>query len=290
MTSIKIWILGARPKTLFAAIAPIITASFYVIPRENFSFLLTLLALIVAISLQVGVNYANDYSDGIRGTDAGRIGPVRLVGQDLASPNQVKSAALISFLIGALAGLAISYLVNNYWLLLIGFSAIVSAWFYTGGKNPYGYRGFGEIFVFIYFGLVATMGTVFIQTGFIDIESFILGSIMGSFAVAILLSNNLRDLTKDAKANKRTLAVKLGDRYTRFLLLFFILKPFFNLGFIVYFYESNAALAFLTLFFLIQPIKTITLGASGKDLIPVLVKIGQAQFLFAIFLLISLIF
>ena len=290
MNPIKIWILGARPKTLFAAISPVIAASFYTLYLDEFKLNLTLLALLVALALQIGVNYANDYSDGIRGTDEERVGPIRLVGQKLASAKSVKRAAFTSFAIAAVAGLLITVSINEYWILLIGLSAIVSAWFYTGGSRPYGYLGLGELFVFIYFGIVATMGTVYIQTKLLDVESFILGSAMGSFAVAILLTNNLRDIQKDAEVGKRTLAVLLGDKYTRVLILLVVLKPFFNLGFFIYFFESGVWPALFALLWLIQPLIIILSGATGRPLVAVLVKTGQAQFLFSLLLIFSLFF
>jgi 1,4-dihydroxy-2-naphthoate polyprenyltransferase len=290
MNQIKIWVLGARPKTLFAALSPIITASFYAVHADKFSWYLTALALIVAVSLQVGVNYANDYSDGIRGTDEDRVGPIRLVGQKLASAKNVKFAAFFSFFITAVAGLVIAITIKELWLLLVGLSAILSAWFYTGGSRPYGYAGFGEIFVFIYFGLVATMGTIYIQTKEFTVVSFVLGSIMGSFAVVILLANNLRDSEKDALVNKRTLAVLLGDGLTRILIVLIMIKPFLNLLLLMYFFDPQVWPALFAFIWLIQPIRAIIGGAKGKDLIPVLVKTGQAQLLFSLLLLFSLFF
>ena len=290
MNQIKIWVLGARPKTLFAAISPIIAASYYTIYLDQFNLNLTLLALLVALALQIAVNYANDYSDGIRGTDEDRIGPIRLVGQKLASAKSVKRAAFISFGIAALAGLIITVSIGEYWILLVGLSAIFSAWFYTGGSRPYGYLGLGEVFVFVYFGIVATMGTIYIQTKILDVASFILGSAMGSFAVAILLTNNLRDAKKDAQVGKRTLAVLLGDAKTRFLILIMLLKPFFNLGVYLYLFDNSVWPALFALLWLIQPMALILKGVTGKPLVRVLVKTGQAQFLFSLLLLFSLFF
>lgn len=290
MNQIKIWILGARPKTLFAALSPIITASFYAVYLEKFSWHLTALALIVAISLQVGVNYANDYSDGIRGTDDDREGPTRLVGQKLTSAKSVKFAAFFSFFIAAIAGLIIAVIINELWLLLVGLSAILSAWFYTGSSRPYGYFGLGELFVFIYFGLVATMGTIYIQTKEFTVISFVLGAIMGSFAVVILLLNNLRDAEKDALVAKRTLAVLLGAKLTRILILIIMVKPFLNLFLIMYLLDPRVWPALFAFIWLVQPIKSVITKAKGKDLIPALVKTGQAQLLFSLLLLLSLFF
>jgi 1,4-dihydroxy-2-naphthoate polyprenyltransferase len=290
MNPLKIWVLGARPKTLFAAISPIITASFYTLYYDQFSLYLTLLALVVALSLQIGVNYANDYSDGIRGTDDHRIGPIRLVGQKLASAKSVKRAAFLSFSVAAIAGLIITVLVAEYWLLLLGLSALLAAWFYTGGKYPYGYAGLGELFVFIYFGLVATMGTIYIQTKELTVVSFVLGSIMGAFAVVILLANNLRDLEKDALANKNTLAVRLGATNTRILILLILIKPFLNLLFLAFYFSPSVWPAFFAAIALVVPAKNIVTGKKGQDLIPVIAKTGQAQFLFSLLLITSLFF
>lgn len=282
--------LGARPKTLFAAVSPILTASFYAVYLEKFSIVLTILALIVALTLQVGVNYANDYSDGIRGTDKNRVGPIRLVGQNLIKASNVKYAAFVAFALSALAGLIITVLVGEYWLVLVGLSAILAGWFYTGGKRPYGYAGLGEIFVFIYFGLVATMGTIYLQTKEFTITSFVLGSIMGTFAVIILLANNLRDLAKDAQSDKLTLAVKLGDRNTRILILLLMVKAYLNLAFLIFYFDVNVVVAVFSIVLLIQPASQIISGKKERDLISVLVKTSQAQLVFSVLLLVSLFF
>lgn len=290
MNQIKLWVLGARPKTLFAAVSPILTASFYAVYLEKFSIVLTILALIVALTLQVGVNYANDYSDGIRGTDKNRVGPIRLVGQNLIKASNVKYAAFVAFALSALAGLIITVLVGEYWLVLVGLSAILAGWFYTGGKRPYGYAGLGEIFVFIYFGLVATMGTIYLQTKEFTITSFVLGSIMGTFAVIILLANNLRDLAKDAQSDKLTLAVKLGDRNTRILILLLMVKAYLNLAFLIFYFDVNVVVAVFSIVLLIQPASQIISGKKERDLISVLVKTSQAQLVFSVLLLVSLFF
>ncbi len=290
MNQIKLWVLGARPKTLFAAVSPILTASFYAVYLEKFSIVLTILALIVALTLQVGVNYANDYSDGIRGTDKNRVGPIRLVGQNLIKASNVKYAAFVAFALSALTGLIITVLVGEYWLVLVGLSAILAGWFYTGGKRPYGYAGLGEIFVFIYFGLVATMGTIYLQTKEFTITSFVLGSIMGTFAVIILLANNLRDLAKDVQSDKLTLAVKLGDRNTRILILLLMVKAYLNLAFLIFYFDVNVVVAVFSITLLIQPASQIISGKKERDLISVLVKTSQAQLVFSVLLLVSLFF
>lgn len=214
MSSINPWVLGARPKTLPAAIAPVLVATAYGANQStsvDFSFTLNAIAaLIVGISLQVAVNYANDYSDGIRGTDEGRVGPQRLVGSGLKSAESVRRAAYLAFLVAIVAG---SYLAvtRSLWLFLVGIVAIMAAWGYTGGKNPYGYRGLGEISVFIFFGLVATIGTFFVLTGGIDLTIIGLGSAMGAIACGILLLNNVRDIEGDRTSGKRTLSVRIGS-------------------------------------------------------------------------------
>ena len=223
------WILGARVRTLPAAITPVIVAIALAYPK--FNLINALLTLIVGISLQVAVNYANDYSDGIRGTDTERIGPTRLVASGLASAAEVKNAAFGAFTIAAIAG---GYLASRttYWFLLIGASAIISAWRYTGGKNPYGYRGFGELYVFIYFGLVATVGTYYAQTGKIDIEAIVAAISNGAISCALLMVNNIRDIEGDTRAGKRTFAVRIGDTRARRFYMFLIFLSIFT-GFTV---------------------------------------------------------
>ena len=215
------WILGARPRTLPAAITPVVVAVGVAHPK--FDFLNALLSLIVGLALQIAVNYANDYSDGIKGTDQERIGPTRLVASGLTTAKQVKNAAYVAFAVGAIAGLILA-MRTSLWLLAIGLAAIISAWRYTGGKNPYGYRGLGEIFVFIFFGLVATLGTFYSQTGQITFEATMAAISNGAVACALLAVNNIRDIEGDSKVGKRTFAVRLGDYRARqfYSLLIFI--------------------------------------------------------------------
>lgn len=207
MTSLKPWIMGARPKTLPAAIAPVIVATAYA--GQSVRFGQALAAFVVALSLQVAVNYSNDYSDGIRGTDQNRRGPLRLVGSGTKSADSVKRAAYISFFIAMIFGSYLA-LTSSLWLFLIGLIAIIAAWRYTGGEKPYGYRGLGEISVFIFFGVVATVGTYYVQTLEIDLSIFLIGSAMGAIACGILLLNNIRDIETDKVAGKRTLSVRIG--------------------------------------------------------------------------------
>lgn len=222
----KIWLRGARLRTLPLAIAPVLmgagTASLVVELKLN----LVLLALGVALFLQIGVNYANDYSDGIRGTDDNRVGPKRLTGGGLAKPKAVLSAALICFAIAGLFGLVITLLTAQWWFILVGALCIVAAWFYTGGKRPYGYAGLGEVVVFIFFGLVAVVGTDYIQVLDWNPLAIYAGVISGLFATAVLLINNIRDIETDLKSNKRTLASRIGRKPALFLFSLLVLLPF----------------------------------------------------------------
>ncbi len=215
MTSAQQWIGGARPRTLPAAFAPVLVGTAVAAWDAEPLWDRALLALLVALALQVGVNYANDYSDGIRGTDHARVGPVRLVGQGLAEPPAVKRAALLSFGVAGAAGLVLVLLSGLWWLLAVGAAAIVAAWTYTGGPRPYGYAGLGEVFVFIFFGLVAVGGTAAVQVGSVSSLAWLCGVGVGALSCAILVVNNLRDIPGDTTAGKRTLAVRLGDARTR---------------------------------------------------------------------------
>ncbi len=215
MTSAAQWIGGARPRTLPAAVAPVLVGTAVAAWDAQAIWDRALLALVVALALQVGVNYANDYSDGIRGTDHARVGPVRLVGQGLAQPAAVKRAALISFAVAGVAGLGLVLLSGLWWLLAVGAAAIVAAWTYTGGPRPYGYAGLGEVFVFVFFGLVAVGGTAAVQVGSVSGLAWLCGVGVGALSCAILVVNNLRDIPGDTTSGKRTLAVRLGDPRTR---------------------------------------------------------------------------
>lgn len=223
---LAIWWHGARPRTWGAGFAPVITGCAIASTVSSLDVWLALLALIVALSLQVGVNYANDYSDGLRGTDQRRLGPVRLVGQGLATPRAVKRAAYLSFFIGAITGLSLSYLSGQLWLIAVGALAIVAAWFYTGGSHPYGYAGFGELVAFIFFGPVAVIGTSLTQSGQFQPSAIWGGVAMGLFAAALLLVNNIRDIETDKQSGKRTIAVALGLRHARLTYVVFLAIAF----------------------------------------------------------------
>ena len=278
MTTREQWIAGARPKTLPAAIAPVLVGTAFA--GYNATVLHTLLALIVALALQVGVNYANDYSDGIKGTDADRVGPMRLVGSGAATAKDVKSAAFISFAIAAIAGLILAS--RTSWLLIIlGAICILAAWTYTGGPKPYGYQALGEVSVFIFFGVVATVGTYYVQTESVSREVLLASFAMGALACAILVLNNLRDLDNDKSAEKKTLAVVMGDQGTRDLykwLMFFALAMSVALTFFSFFY----LLALLSLPLVSKSVRAVNSGTSGTALIDLLAKTGRIQIIYAL--------
>ena len=276
------WILGARPRTLPAAIAPVVVAT--ALAGSDWNWFRAALALKVGIWLQIGVNYANDYSDGIKGTDANRIGPTRLVASGLATAKQVKSAALISFAIASIAGLWLS-LLTSPWLLLIGVAAIAAAWGYTGGKNPYGYSGLGEVSVFIFFGLTATVGTYYTQTGQVTLVSVISSIPMGSLACALLAVNNIRDRAQDELVGKRTLAVRLGD--TRARQSFVALLALAHLAALATL-NPWALLTLAALPITISISRSVLSGTKGPALISLLGKTGKLQMVFATLLALAL--
>lgn len=211
------WIAGARLRTLSLAVAPVALGTAVAYNTLGYNLAIALLCLAVAVFLQVGVNFANDYSDGVRGTDRYRVGPSRLTGSGAAKPRTVLTVALVFFGLGAAAGLAVVVLTGIWWLLAVGAVALVAAWFYTGGKRPYGYAGLGELVAFVFFGIVATAGTTYVQIEMVPFEAWLAGTIAGLFAAAILLVNNIRDREQDALVAKRTLAVRLGDLPARIL-------------------------------------------------------------------------
>ena len=268
------WILGARPRTLAAAIAPVVVAT--ALAGSDWNWFRAALALKVGVWLQIAVNYANDYSDGVKGTDANRIGPTRLVASGLATAKQVKMAAFISFAIASIAGIWLS-LLTSPWLILVGVAAIAAAWGYTGGKNPYGYSGFGELSVFVFFGLTATVGTYYAQTGHITWLSVMCSIPMGSLACAILAVNNIRDRAQDALVGKRTLAVRMGDTNARrgFVALLVLAHTAAIATFIPWTFLTLAALP-LT----VSISRSVLAGTSGAALIPMLGKTGKLQMIF----------
>lgn len=269
------WVLGARPRTLAAAIAPVVVAS--ALAGPDFNWFRAALALKVGVWLQIGVNFANDYSDGVKGTDANRIGPTRLVASGLATAKSVKMAAYISFFIASIAGVWLALLTSPL-LIVIGVLAIAAAWGYTGGKNPYGYNGLGELSVFVFFGLVATVGTYYAQTENVTALSFIVAVPMGALACAILAVNNIRDRAQDELVGKRTVAVRLGDAKARraFVALLVVAHTAAIATFI-----PTAMLTLLAAPLTYSISKVVLSGATGRDLIPVLGRTGKLQLLFA---------
>jgi len=248
-----------------------------------------LLALVVSLALQIGVNYANDYSDGIRGTDDARVGPVRLVGQRLAPARQVRLAAFGSFGVAALAGLALVLLTHAWWLVLVGLAAIVAAWFYTGGPRPYGYAGLGELFVFVFFGLVAVVGSTYVQTLTLTPVALGCGVGAGALSVAILLANNLRDIPTDSLTGKRTLAVRMGDAATRTAYSLAVAVPYLVAISLAITNTPWALLAFLSLPLAVAPTRIVRSRALGRDLVPVLAGTGLLLLGYAVALSLGLV-
>jgi len=285
------WLAGARPRTLPAAVAPVLAGTGVAAYADSEVWWKAALALVVSLALQVGVNYANDYSDGIRGTDVDRVGPMRLVGSGRATPRAVKLAAFSAFGVGAAAGLVLAAS-TAWWLVAVGLVCIVAAWFYTGGSKPYGYLGLGEVMVFVFFGLVAVMGTTYVQTESTD-SSVLLPSLyaatgIGALACAILVANNLRDIPTDREVGKLTLAVKLGDERTRYVYAFLVAAAVVALVGVAL---STSWWALLGLVFLAPALaasRKVLDGASGPGLIPVLQQTGIAELLHGLGLFIGL--
>ena len=277
------WILGARIKTLPAAIAPVIVGTSL---ADQIKVINALLALIVSLSLQIAVNYANDFSDGVRGTDTNRVGPTRLVASKLATASSVKNASFISFFVAIIAGTLLAFS-TSVWLIAVGLISILAAWGYTGGKKPYGYLGFGEVVVFIFFGIVATVGSYYVQVEQISINELLLSIPMGSLSCAILVINNLRDLNQDKLVSKRTMAVKLGDANTRiFYLLLLVLAQVSAAA--AASINNYALLTLLWLPLTYSAANQVLRGASGNKLIIILGKTSRLQLLLAVTLAVSL--
>ena len=270
------WILGARPRTLPAAVVPVAVGAGCAAGFGPISWWRVGCALVVSLALQVGVNYANDYSDGVRGTDDVRVGPVRLVASGLATPGAVKRAALAAFGVAAVAGLALAA-TTSWWLLAVGLAAIAAAWGYTGGPKPYGYLGLGEVFVFTFFGLVATVGTTYVAVETITGLSVVLGCAAGSVICALLVVNNLRDIPTDTVAGKRTLAVRLGDARTRWMYTGLIGATFVLIVIGALVWRPAALLGLVAVPLAVAPVRDVLRGARGKALIPVLGATGRLQ-------------
>lgn len=280
MATVAQWIEGARPRTLPNAVAPVLAGAGAAARMEAFDWVRSTLALLVALALVVGVNYANDYSDGIRGTDDERVGPLRLVGSGAARPPEVLAAAISALLLAGFAGLALVVLSGLWWLLAIGVVCLAGAWFYTGGKRPYGYAGFGELAVFVFFGLVAVLGTVYVQAGRVSWLAAGCAVAVGAFSSAVLVANNLRDIPTDTESGKRTLAVKLGDRWTRRLYLGLLATPFVA-SLVMGAWFPPALFAVVAALVAIRPARTVAGKHTGRALIPVLRDTGLTMLLWA---------
>lgn len=288
----KDWIAGARVRTLSLAISPVAlgTAAAYAASGfQDWHWVRALLCLAVALGLQIGVNFANDYSDGIRGTDNHRIGPSRLTGSGAAKPRTVLAVALFFFAVAAVAGVAVVVLSEQYWLLAVGAACVLAAWFYTGGKHPYGYYGFGELFVFVFFGVVATAGTTYVQVGTVNLESWLGGVAAGFLACAVLLANNLRDLPQDKVAGKRTLSVLIGDRPSRILFAIFTLVPFVILYFYVLFY-LNAYFVYFTLLLAVPAVVIALTAKTSREFLLVLKLSSLTALVYGVWLAITIAF
>jgi 1,4-dihydroxy-2-naphthoate polyprenyltransferase len=282
------WYQGARPKTLPASISPVVAGTGLAAYDGEAVWWKALLAMVVALALQVAVNYANDYSDGIRGTDDDRVGPLRLTGSRLATPGAVKRAAFASFAVAGVAGLALAA-TTSWWLVLVGALCILAAWYYTGGKRPYGYAGLGEVMVFVFFGLVAVVGTYYVQAEAWSWPALWAAVGVGALACAILVANNLRDIPTDTLSGKRTLAVILGDRRTRGL---YTLLVAVAAAAVVAVAVATTWWALVGLGFLViagRSARTVTGGAVGPALIPVLQASGRAELVWAVLVAVPLV-
>ncbi|WP_299446521.1 1,4-dihydroxy-2-naphthoate polyprenyltransferase [uncultured Phycicoccus sp.] len=278
------WVAGARPRTLPAAVAPVLLGTAAALRVGEADAVRALLALAVALALQVGVNYANDYSDGIRGTDEVRAGPVRLVGQRLAAPRAVKRAAFASFAVAGVLGLLLVVLAQAWVMLPLGALAVLAAWRYTGGDNPYGYRGLGEVYVFLFFGLMATIGTEYTQT--LSVSWFgVAGAVgVGAVASAILVANNLRDIPTDTEHGKHTLAVRLGDARTRTFYVALVGASVVALV-VMAWWEPWALLALGSLALAWRGVRVVRAGTTGPGLVPVLAATGVYEVVYAVLVL-----
>jgi 1,4-dihydroxy-2-naphthoate octaprenyltransferase len=286
VAAVRDWVGGARPRTLPAAVVPVVVGSGVAFGYGHFSLWRAVLALVVALALQVGVNYANDYSDGIRGTDERRVGPVRLVAAGLARPRQVLSAALGCFAVACLAGFVLAA-VTSWWLILLGAVAVAAAWTYTGGRYPYGYHGLGEIAVFAFFGLAAVAGTTYVQMDSLPWLAVAAAVPVGLLACALLVINNLRDIPSDRVAGKHTLAVMLGDQHTRSLYMACALIPF-AVAVAIAPVRPLVLIAFAALPLAVVPVCSVHAGASGPALIGALGKTGRLQLAFGALLTLGL--
>jgi 1,4-dihydroxy-2-naphthoate polyprenyltransferase len=288
VASARDWVAGTRPRTLPAAVVPVLIGSGVAAAYGEFSLWRAVLALLVALALQVGVNFANDYSDGVRGIDAAgrRAGPMRLVGSGTASPRAVKYAAFGSFLVACCVGLVLAA-VTSWWIVAAGAVCVLAAWFYTGGSSPYGYRGLGEVAVFVFFGVAAVAGTAFVEMGRLSWLGLAASVPAGLLSCALLMINNLRDIDSDAVAGKRTLAVRIGDARSRYVYLAFLLVPFAAAALIAL-YRPFALVALVAVPLAIPPVRAVRGGTSGPGLIATLGQTGRLQLAFGVALTVGL--
>ncbi|HVB05464.1 MAG TPA: 1,4-dihydroxy-2-naphthoate polyprenyltransferase [Acidimicrobiales bacterium] len=286
MASAAEWVAAARPRTLPASISPVAVGVGVAAAAGPVSWWRALLTLLVSLSVQVGTNYANDYSDGVRGTDAVRSGPARLVASGRATPAAVKRAAFATFGFGALCGLAVA-LSRSPWLVLVGAACIAAGWFYTGGSHPYGYAGLGELFVFVFFGLVGVVGSTYAASGHLYALAFLASLPVGLLTVAILVVNNLRDIPTDADVGKRTLAVRIGAPATRALYLALIACSFALLATIAP-RRPASLIALAAVLTAVAPTRAVRSGATGRALIPALGETGRLELLFSALLAIGI--
>ena len=280
------WLAGTRPRTLPAAVVPVFIGTGVAFGYGKFSPWRAVLALVVALALQIGVNFANDYSDGIRGSDERRVGPTRLVAAGLARPKQVLAAAFACFGVACVAGLVLA-IFTSWWLILVGAAAVAAGWFYTGGSHPYGYRGFGEIAVFAFFGVAAVAGTAYVQLVRFTWLELIAAIPAGLLSCALLMINNLRDIDSDAEVGKRTLAVMLGDARSRTVYVASLLVPF-AVALAMTPARPLAALTVIALPLAVGPIRAVRSGASGRALITALGQTGRLQLVFGAALTVGL--
>lgn len=283
------WWEASRPHTWPNAFAPVIAGTGVAAFTAHANLGRALLALLVAWALIIGVNFANDYSDGIRGTDDDRSGPTRITASGLADPKDVKLAAFIAFGVAGLFGIILSVLAGAWWLILVGAACIAAAWFYTGGNNPYGYIGLGEVSVFIFFGLVAVMGTEFVQTGFLSWEGLLVAVAIGAISASVNLVNNIRDIPTDAASGKQTIAVRLGDSRARTLFTVLTCVPFVVSVLLALVY-APALVGLVALPLAIAAIMKVRSGATGAALIPVLGLNGKAMLAWAVLTAVALAF
>jgi 1,4-dihydroxy-2-naphthoate polyprenyltransferase len=286
VADLRTWVAGARPRTLPAAVVPVVVGSGVAVGYGKFSVGRAALALLVALALQIGVNFANDYSDGIRGTDQARVGPLRLVGSGAAPPRHVLAAAVGCFAIACAAGLALAAL-TSWWLLLVGAAAVAAAWFYTGGSRPYGYRALGELSVFVFFGLAAVAGTAYVQMQTLTWLPWAAAIAIGLLACALLVVNNLRDIPTDSQSGKKTLAVVLGDHRTRLLYTACIAVPFCVVVALAL-ARPLSLLALAALPLALAPVRQVRDGATGGSLIAALGQTGRLELAYGVLLTLGL--